>query len=51
MENFKRNPSDAKVFATYGITVIYQFTERGGKVASYELDFSKDPELAWAKEK
>lgn len=35
--NFKRNPSDAKAFAKYRIVVVYQYTEKGGKVMNPEL--------------
>lgn len=48
--NFGRNPSDAKAFAKYGIVVIYQYTERGGKVMNLELDFAKDQDLAWSRQ-
>lgn len=48
--NFERNPSDAKAFAKYGILVIYQYTEKGGKVMNLELDFAKDQDLAWSRQ-
>jgi len=50
VENFRRNPSDAKALAKYGIIAIYQYTEKSGKVMNLELDFAKDSDLAWARE-
>ena len=47
--NFRRNSSDARSFARYGINVFYQYTEKGGKVMNLELDFAKDSDLDWAR--
>lgn len=50
VENFRRNPSDAKAFAKYGIVAIYQYTDKSGKIMNLELDFAEDPDLAWSRQ-